>query len=167
MEPEQKVLAWDALHLPYSKASFEGLKALFADVEIILPDSATPTRDNQGLHNADQEAHNKVSNPPVVSTIQNNAPTAEGHQVKLVITIKKLFVQLKKQEADISFLRSLRYARWNAHTYLWEISRNEQNLQLLRHYFADLLIVLQNKNCPLRRVSSCPKRSSMYPMNLP
>ncbi len=126
-------------HVPYSKASFEELKAVFANVEIILPDSAPPAITNQDPHNADQKVHGKVSNPSKDSTIHDDRISSESNQVKLVITAKKLFVQIKKQEADIRFLRSLHYSRWNAHTYLWEITRNEQNLQLMRHYFADRL----------------------------
>lgn len=111
-------------HLPYSKASFEALKVLFAGVEIRVLEKDKPKA---------SIAKKEESHPTEVITKQ------DSNQVKLVITPKKLFVQLPKQEADIKFIRSLHYARWNTRTYLWEVSRSEQNLQLLRNYFSTRL----------------------------
>ena len=122
-------------YVPYDKSSFEALKALFADVGILLPERKSLTPDKKQLEKGSPQALKKEQS----LHINESRGEANHDQVKLIITPRKLFLQLKKQEADIRFIRNLRYARWNDRTYLWEVTYSEQNLQLLRHYFADRL----------------------------
>jgi hypothetical protein len=47
----------------------------------------------------------------------------------------KLILQLPKNGADITFVRSLRYSRCDDVHFLWHITHSEANLTLLRNYF--------------------------------
>ena len=122
-------------HVPYDKTSFEALQTIFADVGILLPERNEQVTEE----NRKKRDRTKASQEEPSHIMQESRGDACCDQVKLVITPSKLFLQLKKQEADIRFIRNLRYARWNDRTYLWEVTYSEQNLQLLRHYFADRL----------------------------
>jgi len=124
-------------HLPYTQACFEELKNAFADVDILIPERAEQVsqNDHQGIE--PPKAQRQVQQDKHTPVVQQGK--VEAHQVKLVISPQKFFLQLKKQEADLKFHRSLRYTRWNERTYLWEVTHSEHNLQLLRHYFADRL----------------------------
>jgi len=122
-------------YVPYDKSSFEALQTLFADVGILLPERKSLTPDTKQLEKGSPQALKKEKS----SVINDSREVVEYDQVKLIITPHKLFLQLKKQEADLIFLRSLYYARWNEKTYLWEVTHSEKNLQLLRHYFAKRL----------------------------
>ncbi len=123
-------------HLPYNKESFEQLTALFPDTTILLPSDKKASVDKDTAENREVPA--PAPQEDALPTIHDDQPK-DTDQAKLVITPKKLFLQLKKQEAAISFIRSLCYARWNANTYLWEITHSEQNLLLLRRYFGERL----------------------------
>jgi site-specific recombinase XerD len=46
---------------------------------------------------------------------------------------------MKKDEQDIRFLRTLRYARWDSAGFCWVISRKDENLTMIRNYFAERL----------------------------
>ena len=154
------MLAWDAPHLPYSKASFTQLKALFPDVNILLPDHPhRPPESNR------QAVTKGASHSPLPLTIHHTEPIIRQDEVKLVITPRKLFLQLNKDRADSQFLRSLRYARWNATTFLWEVTHKETNLKLLRHYFQDRLTE-QTLSSPERIMSQQKRTSKPYELTV-
>lgn len=157
------MLARGAPHIPYSKASFEQLKELFPDVEILLPDSHPNSQENKRQVPVEPQAVKPASTKEATNSPDASQPQQQD-QVKLVITAKKLFVQVKKQETDIKFLRSLHYARWNANTYLWEITNSETNLQLLRNYF---VLRLTDKQYLHQKVSLPAKNSRTNPKNSP
>jgi site-specific recombinase XerD len=121
-------------YIPYDKVSYNALKATFADVGILLPGSSQEQEKQKHIIAGEE----KIKSQPEKSTMLEENQSNDG-QVKLIITSRKLFLQLKKQEVDLRFLRSLRFARWNERTYLWEVTHSEQNLQLLRHYFGKRL----------------------------
>lgn len=100
-------------------------------MQILLPD-ASPNRESMAPSPAATTKEAEI-------TTLHNQPEHGLEQVRLIITPKKLFLQLKKEPAAIHFIRSLSYARWNSSTFLWEITHSEHNLQQLRHYFADRL----------------------------
>ena len=121
-------------HLAYDKLSYEALKTVFIDEGVLLPGTTQNQEKYQPI-----TAGEKKKARHAEELDNRNEKQSTDEPVKLVITPKKLYVQIKKREADLIFLRSLRYARWNDRTYLWEVTHSEQNLQLLRHYFGKRL----------------------------
>jgi site-specific recombinase XerD len=59
--------------------------------------------------------------------------------VQLTITDRFFLLKMKKDEQDIRFLRTLRYARWDSAGFCWVISRKDENLTMIRNYFAERL----------------------------
>ncbi|MDD4645708.1 MAG: site-specific integrase, partial [Bacteroidales bacterium] len=59
--------------------------------------------------------------------------------VQLTITDRFFLLKMKKNEQDIRFLRTLYYARWDSAAFCWVISRKEENLIMMRNYFAERL----------------------------
>lgn len=87
--------------------------------------------------------------------------THEGGKglVEMTIGERKILLRLRKDEQDIRFLRSLRYARWDTGGFCWVITLNDQNLLLLRNYFGERMIekrVSQSGGSPNQSVDVSP-----------
>jgi integrase/recombinase XerD len=59
--------------------------------------------------------------------------------ILMTITERFILLKMKKDEQDIRFLRTLRYARWDSAAFCWVISRKDENLTMMRNYFGDRL----------------------------
>lgn len=57
--------------------------------------------------------------------------------ISLLITEKKLFIKMPKNEADLVFIKSLRYSRWNGEHFHWEIPNYPGNLDKIKLHFGD------------------------------
>ena len=57
--------------------------------------------------------------------------------ISLLVTEKKIFLKMPKNEADLDFVRSLRYSRWNGESYRWEIPNYPGNLDKIKRHFGD------------------------------
>lgn len=57
--------------------------------------------------------------------------------ITLLVTEKKIFLKMPKNEADLDFVRSLRYSRWNGESYRWEIPNYPGNLDNIKRHFGD------------------------------
>jgi len=55
--------------------------------------------------------------------------------VEIWVIGKQIQVKLPKNDADIEFLRTFRYVRWNNAEYYWVVPNYGNNLQLLENYF--------------------------------
>jgi site-specific recombinase XerD len=67
---------------------------------------------------------------------------AASQPVQLTCTERFYLLKVKKNEQDIRFLKTLRYARWDQAAFCWAISRNDQNLVMLKNYFGERLQVV-------------------------
>lgn len=63
----------------------------------------------------------------------------EQSPLTLEIIGRKLILKMPKNEADIQFIRSIRYTRWNKDAFLWEIPHYPGNLEKLKGYFGERL----------------------------
>lgn len=73
-----------------------------------------------------------------------NAIATIKEAIQLTITERFFLLKMKKDEQDIRFLRTLRYARWDSAAFCWVISRKEENLTMIRNYFG---VRLTEDNC--------------------
>ncbi len=55
--------------------------------------------------------------------------------VSMVVTNRSILLKMKKDKADIQFLRTLRYSRWDSAGFCWVISNRPENLRQIRSYF--------------------------------
>jgi len=60
--------------------------------------------------------------------------------IRIEVAGKRIFVKMPKRDADVQFVRSFRFAYWDAGAYLWVIPHYRNNLDLLKEYFAERLV---------------------------
>jgi hypothetical protein len=133
------IRAW---HIPYTKEVFEQLKLLFPELEYITSNATEniPTLENK-----------KVEKIPVVvnkkTTIESVASTFEKRAVLSVAVYPKIIeVKMPKDDTDIQFIRSFKYAQWNKSQFCWTVPNYGHNADLLKSYFG--------KNTDLRYIQS-------------
>jgi integrase/recombinase XerD len=107
-----------AWHIPDTKEAYEQLLSLIPDVE-----QATLTA---------QIVRSDIKNEPTRTAMLRN-PIATG--VEIWVIGKHIQVKLPKNEADIQFLQTFKYVRWNRTEYHWVVPNYGNNLQLLENYF--------------------------------
>jgi len=59
----------------------------------------------------------------------------DRNKIKVEVIGKKIFLKMPKNQADIAFVRTLKYSRWVPNNYLWEISNYPGNLDLIKDHF--------------------------------
>ncbi len=122
----QSLQAW---HLPYTKEAFTKLKELFPDVEYTTPHAAK--------EGADVESCSPKGKPDENRELKSPAEAKSEVDADIIIGIypKVIFVKMPKNEADIQFLRSFRFARWLPDLFCWQLPNYGQNARLIRNYF--------------------------------
>jgi len=123
-----------AWHIPYTKEAFSQLKASFPDVEF-------------PKHKQEKEAlSDKTEN-----TVPNNNLSKEEQLkhftdgIEISISGKNITVKMKKDETDVSFIRTFRYVSWDKKQYLWIIPDYGKNLEMLKNYFGDRITKFEIK----------------------
>jgi len=115
-------IAWSqtrkAWHIPDTKEAYEQLLSRFPDLE--------------QANVAAQAIPNDLKNGPS-EMAQPLSPFSTG--VEIWIIGKHIQVKLPKNDADIQFLLTFKYARWNYAEYYWVVPNYGNNLQLLENYF--------------------------------
>ncbi len=96
--------------IPYSKEAYRQLKAVFPDLQV----EETPTL-------------------APVSQVNQTQPFNE--RVLVHYTSKRIALQLTKNETDIHFLRSLKYARWDKSSFHWLVTYSDVNKEFIQRYF--------------------------------
>lgn len=115
-------IAWSqtrkAWHIPDTKEAYEQLLSRFPDVQ----QTSAPA---QHVSNDVTPARPELPKPV--------KPIPAG--VEIWVIGKQIQVKLPKNEADIEFLRTFKYVRWNNTEYHWVVPNYGNNLQLLENYF--------------------------------
>jgi len=73
-------------------------------------------------------------------------------EVEITVTPVHLFVKLPKNDTDIQFLKSFRYAKWDLANFHWVVPNYRRNLNLLQSYFEQRRLQI-NEKVPFRVVS--------------
>lgn len=128
-----------AWHLPYTKEAFTKLKELFPDVEIT--GSQTPTKEIKTTEELVTQPLQTTDIPPEINIRVN--PT-------------QIFITLPKNDADIHYLRSFKFARWDSNNYQWIIPNYHKTIDLLKQYF-------QARNTRIEEIESMRIDKSFQP----
>lgn len=144
-----------AWHVPYTKEAFVQLKTLFPEVEY----DAAPVAitDNQPL----PEKLNLVKKSTVnIETKDSNIEPAvlpgktEGEvtgaevkifEVEITITRTQIRLKLPRNEADIQFIRSFKYAKWDFENFYWVMPNFDNTVKRLRSYFKNRDVVFREQ----------------------
>jgi len=115
-------------HIPYTKAAFDLLKALFPDVEY---------PQNVRLIKIDS---NQIS--PIGIEIPEKKIFTQQTGVMVMVLGRTIVVKLPKNEADTRFLISLRYSKWDGKLFCWAVPNYPGNLDLIKNYFKERITEL-------------------------
>lgn len=137
-----------AWHIPYIKKAFELLKILFPEMTSPL----TPSPSGEG-----NMERGEIS-PPVMTSRDLSLPDAPRlikkstqtepigarpnivprfQTISIEITEKQIIIKLPKNEMDIQFIRSFKYARWNNSQFYWTVPNFGKNVDKLKSYFGN------------------------------
>ena len=135
-----------AWHVPYTKEAFGQLKELFPDLEIeaetdrIQKDYITVALPEIKDSAIDADKSEKTVLQKAVKLSDKLNP-----QVEITVTHQHLYVKLPRNETDIQFLRSFKYAKWDNANYQWVIPNYNRNLSLLQSFFAGRRLQVNEK----------------------
>jgi len=102
----------------------------------LLPDSLESIRRLKELFQDDDFQFEEVVEVKVLSESAVEAIIPEPKPDVMVEVInRKILLKLPKNDADINFIRTLRYSRWKNNDRLWEVPDYPGNLDLIRDYF--------------------------------
>lgn len=107
-----------AWHIPDTKAAYDQLLSCFSEVDI----SSIEKQPSESM-NAQYPATSVIAKKPVLQGVE------------IWVIGKHIQIKLPKNEADIEFLRTFKYVRWNSTQYHWVLPNYGNNLQLLENYF--------------------------------
>lgn len=156
-----------AWHIPYTKEAFAQLKQLFPDVEyeksipvdkpiiknVLIKEtiSTESVSSNKQTVKTELQKTNLVlkkhkESKELTREIETTVATKQPVEVSLVVTSKRIFVQLPKNETDTQFLRSFRYVYWDNNNRQWIIPNYGKNLELLKSYFQHRTVVITEQH---------------------
>lgn len=78
--------------------------------------------------------------------------------VTITLTEKTIFLKMPKNEADLQFVRSLRFIRWNRTSLVWEIPKYPGNLDKIKRYFGERISKIEEDQLP-----GPPREESFFP----
>lgn len=134
-----------AWHIPYTKKAFNQLKKLFPNVEIEV---------NKEEHQAEEQSV-VTQNPPTLKLVLPSEKINEKKKqhfdhsaIEITVSAKQISVKMPKNEADIQFIRTFKYVRWDRHQYKWIIPNYGRNLDMLKNYFNNRIGIIDTVVIP-------------------
>jgi len=81
-----------------------------------------------------------------IKTVKNKRKD-DWSLIKIEVIGRKIILKMPKNEADIKFINSLKYSRWDGRMFCWEIPDYPGNLDLINDYFKDRIdeLVIHDK----------------------
>lgn len=117
-------MAW---HIPSSKDTYNQLIRLFPDIEILQCYNDKTILDTKLAAKA--EMAENVIQIPARQSFANN------HEIVIELSGKSIFLKMPKNEADIQFIRTFLYVRWDNTHFKWVVPSYGKNLELIKNYF--------------------------------
>jgi len=137
-----------AWHIPYTKEAFEQLKNMFPNVEYDSPrvvpnkeSSIQPTAPQLTKATSTNSQTTNITPTPKTQPAQNTSepilPKAVKSEIEIVVNRTQIIIILPKNEADIQFIRSFKYAKWDSALFCWTVPNYRKNAEKLINYFAE------------------------------
>ena len=105
----------EAWHVPDTEETLRQLKVLLAIHELMLAE--------------------ELESPKLSVIKADPIKEASAKNVSIEVINRKILIKMPKNEADINFIKSLRYSRWLNKEYLWQIPDYPGNINLIKDYF--------------------------------
>jgi integrase/recombinase XerD len=122
-----------AWHIPDDAAAWQKLKTLFPEIvfdEIINPEKPT-------------NSENIITKTPENQDITSSTVSHDKTKIYVEVIGRKILVKMPKNDADVKFLLTLRFSRWEKAQFLWNIPYYPRNLEMIKNYFGDRLFELK------------------------
>jgi integrase/recombinase XerD len=126
-----------AWHIPDTPEALEKLLSLFPETELTTagkpllgttkPEPSVPI-----------EMDIPKNDPPISG---NRLPWSQASYKEIVVEVspKSIYIKMPKNEADIEFIRTFRYVRWDNSALKWVIPDYGQNLEMVKQHFGNRL----------------------------
>lgn len=155
---------YGAWHIPFSRESFLLLLSIYLDVEYPITEfrrelnlaenvdneNTDKTKVNLNAGNIEQNLHSQICDNNIrkrlideIDKPENEPATPVNKQVRIDIYGKKIVLQMPRSDMDMTFMHSIRYSRWNKNQYVWEIPNYGSNLEILKNYFKERIISIE------------------------
>lgn len=85
--------------------------------------------------------------------------------ISILVTEKKILLKMPKNEADLDFVRVLKYSRWNKENFHWEIPNYPGNLEKIKRHFGDRIEKIeegQQQQSPETPTIFLPEKNQVY-----
>ena len=84
--------------------------------------------------------------------------------ISILVTEKKILLKMPKNEADLDFVRVLKYSRWNKENFHWEIPNYPGNLDKIKRHFGDRLEKIEEvqQQSPEPPIIFLPEKNQVY-----
>lgn len=104
-----------AWHVPDTEETLRQLKVMLAEHELVLA--------------------GELESPKLIETQAVPVKDAPVKNVGIEVINRKILIKMPKNEADINFIKSLRYSRWLNKEYLWQVPDYPGNIDLIKSHF--------------------------------
>ncbi len=78
--------------------------------------------------------------------VETTASIGQPAQVNMIVTSKRIFVKLPKNDTDTQFLSSFIYVHWDNNNHQWIIPNYGKNFDLLTSYFQNRTVVISEQS---------------------
>ena len=145
-----------AWHVPDKEETKIKLTQLFPEIKFIYKKDALlqPIQINKNNYAAEDILTKE--NQCVISEDKHQQASNKNYQVGICITNEFIYLKLKKDVTDISFLRTLHFHRWDKTMFLWIITNSKLNRDLIYKYFDTRLVPMPRPQLVTREKTEKP-----------
>jgi integrase/recombinase XerD len=131
-----------AWHIPDSEMAWTQLQTLFPEmafneIEVIDKPLSLETTIVQPI------LETTVEQPIVNQKSTKTVTYQDKNKIYVEVIGKKILVKMPKNDADVRFLLTLRYSRWEKAQFLWCVPNYPGNLEMIKNYFGNRLFDLK------------------------
>lgn len=124
-------------HIPYTKEAFAQLKAMFPDVEY---ETTTPRKETSEPRAFIVEEKTTIENKKteLQKKIELNRKTNSDNKsdISIEITERHIYIKIPKNDVDIAFIRSFKFAFWDSKNYCWCVPNYKATTEKIKAYFS-------------------------------
>ncbi|MFH2142563.1 MAG: tyrosine-type recombinase/integrase [Bacteroidota bacterium] len=116
-----------AWHVPYTEEVLEELKEMFQD--IVFDENIEK---KVKVYNTKTDATNHYEEKANL-----HKKIYDRNIIKIEVIGRKIILKMPKNDADVKFVNTLKYSKWDSRMFCWEIPNYPGNLDLINDYFKD------------------------------
>ena len=114
-----------AWHIPHDESAVNHLEELFPGISL-------PSR-HLNITNSGQDNDVQPVNKQGGVTISQNH--SDRNKIKVEVVGRHIILKMPKNEADIKFIHTLKYSKWDGRMFCWQIPNYPGNLDLIKDHF--------------------------------